>query len=79
MIGPAHADVLCAQFLPTSSPDFSPIEHVFSKFKERLRRLAAHADDALRAAITDALATSTASDATHCFRHCSYPLEHQPL
>ena len=66
-------------FLPTYSPDLNPIEHIFSKVKGRLRRLSARTDEALQAAITDALATITSADATHCFIHCGYVVEHQPL
>lgn len=64
-------------FLPPYSPDFNPIEFIFSKLKERLRRLAARTQDALEAAIADALATITAQDVRHCFRHCGYPLSDQ--
>ena len=66
-------------FLPPYSPDFNPIELVFSKLKTRLRRLAARTQDALEAAIDEALTTISAQDAVNCFRHCGYHLTDQPL
>lgn len=67
------------RFLPTYSPDFNPIEPVFSKLKERIRRLSARTDETLQAAIADALTTITPSDAWRCFRHCGYDVENQSL
>jgi transposase len=74
LIAQAGCDLL---FLPAYSPDYNPIESVFAKLKERLRRLAAPTQDALEAAITDALATVSARDARHCFRHCGYATSNQ--
>ena len=74
LIEAAGCDLL---FLPAYSPDFNPIEAVFAKLKERLRRLGARTQDALEAAITDAVATVSAQDARHCFRHCGYPVGNQ--
>src|ERR1700710_2529723 len=51
-IGRAGASVLP---LPPYSPDFNPIEEMFSKFKECLRRLGARAKDHLYDAIGEAL------------------------
>lgn len=64
-------------FLPPYSPDFNPIELVFSKLKTRLRRLAARTQEALDEAIAEALTTVTAQDAANCFRHCGYPVSDQ--
>ena len=64
-------------FLPPYSPDFNPIELVFSKLKERLRRLAARTQEALEVAIAEALATISVADVVHCFRHCGYPVSDQ--
>jgi transposase len=61
-------------FLPAYSPDFNPIEHAFSKLKQRLRRLAARTQETLEAAIADALATITTTDARHWFAHVGYDL-----
>ena len=61
-------------FLPAYSPDFSPIEHAFSKLKEHLRRAEARTRQALEEAIGAALATITAADAKGWFAHCGYDL-----
>jgi cell wall assembly regulator SMI1 len=50
-------------FLPGYSPDFSPIEETFSKFKTFLRRVGARTREALYEAIGQALLTITAQDA----------------
>jgi transposase len=54
--------------LPPYSPDFSPIEGMFSKFKECLRRLAARAKDHLYDAIGEALREVTVQDILGWFR-----------
>lgn len=54
-------------FLPPYSPDFSPIEHAFSKIKQALRRLKAQTLDALIDAIGLALNQVTPFDAIGCF------------
>jgi transposase len=48
--------------LPPYSPDFNPIEEMFSKFKEALRRLGARAKDHLYGAIGEALRGATLLD-----------------
>lgn len=48
--------------LPTSSPDFSPIEEMFSKVKGELRSVAARTTDAVIDAIGDALRNITSQD-----------------
>jgi transposase len=48
--------------LPPYSPDFTPIEEMFSKFKEWPRRLAARARDHLYDAIGQALSEVTPED-----------------
>jgi transposase len=50
-------------FLPSYSPDFSPIEEMFSKVKIVLRRIGARTREALQEALGDALHTVTAQDA----------------
>jgi len=60
-------------FLPTYSPDLSPIEEAFSKLKTYLRRVGARTHEALVDAIADALLTVTAADARGWFTHCGYP------
>jgi transposase len=55
--------------LPPYSPDMNPIEEMFSKFKEALRRVAARTKDHLVEAIGEALTTVTAQDILGWFRH----------
>jgi len=59
-------------FLPSYSPDLSPIEEAFSKLKAFLRRAGARTREALQEAVIQALATITAQDAQGWFRHCGY-------
>lgn len=59
-------------FLPTYSPDLSPIELAFAKVKEALRRAKARTRAALEDAIASALDTITAIDARAFFKHCGY-------
>jgi transposase len=66
-------------FLPSYSPDLSPIEEAFSKLKARLRRAEARTREALEAAIGTALDAITAQDALGWFRHCGYRLQAQDL
>jgi transposase len=59
-------------FLPAYSPDFSPIEEMFSKVKAFLRRRKARTREALEEAITQALLTVTSQDAHGWFEHGGY-------
>lgn len=61
--------------LPPYSPDYSPIENIYSKVKEFLRQAEARSDRALIKAIGRALETVTATDCVNCFRHCGYRTE----
>ena len=61
-------------FLPSYSPDLSPIEEAFSKLKTALRRIGARTREALEEAIGQALLTITAQDAQGWFQHCAYLL-----
>jgi transposase len=61
-------------FLPSYSPDLTPIEEAFSKVKTLLRTAAARVHEALVAAIWAALAAITPADARGYFRHCGYRL-----
>ena len=63
-------------YLPPYSPDFSPIEHCWSKVKTYLRKAKARSQESLEAALEQALATVTASDARGWFRQCGYALHH---
>lgn len=64
-------------FLPRYSPDFSPIEGAFSKFKAFLRRRGARTQRTLERSIAAGLATFTARDARGWFRHCGFPAKVQ--
>jgi len=59
-------------FLPSYSPDLSPIEEAFSKLKADLRRAGARTREALQEAVIEGLATITAQDARGWFRHSGY-------
>lgn len=60
-------------WLPTYSPDLTPIEEAFSKLKAFLRRAGARTHEALQEAIGAGLETITAQDAAGWFGHCGYP------
>ncbi len=59
-------------FLPAYSPDFSPIEHIFSKLKAFLRRVKAQTLPALIDAIAQALDTISPTDALGYFTDCGF-------
>lgn len=62
------------RFLPAYSPDFNPIEKMWSKVKEFLRSVKARTEEALWAAIAAALAAVTAEDAAGWFASCGYSI-----
>lgn len=64
-------------FLPSYSPDFSPIEEAFSKLKALLRKEKARTKEALVEAIGRALDAITPEDAQGWFGHCGYALRGQ--
>jgi len=59
-------------FLPPYSPDFNPIEKMWSKIKAHLRKIKARTKEGLWQAIGAALKTVTASDALGWFESCGY-------
>ena len=63
---------VAVRFLPTYSPDYNPIELMWSKVKALLRKAEARTNEALLLAIGDALSRVTRKDATHWFAHCGY-------
>jgi transposase len=70
LIEGAGASVL---FLPSYSPDFSPIEEgAFSKVKTIVRKAQARTHEALIEAIGDALDAVSHQDAQGWFEHCGY-------
>jgi transposase len=71
LIQNAGAEVL---FLPPYSPDFNPIEKMWSKLKEWLRSAKARTEDALGNAIAEGLGRVTASDARSWFGSCGYSI-----
>lgn len=60
------------RFLPAYSPDYNPIELMWSKVKSILRKIEARTNEALLLAIGEALSKVTAKDATHWLAHCGY-------
>lgn len=60
-------------FLPAYSPDLNPIEGMFSKVKQALRRAGRRTQAELVEAIGAALDMVTAQDAAGWFTHCGYP------
>ena len=59
-------------FLPPYSPDYNPIEKMWSKIKAYLRKAKARTKQALEAAIAAALHSITPQDALGWFRLCGY-------
>lgn len=59
-------------WLPPYSPDFSPIELMWSKVKAYLKKAKARTQEELEKAIASALETVTKSDCLNWFGHCGY-------
>ena len=59
-------------FLPPYSPDYNPIENMWSKAKTLLRTAAARTFAAVVDAAGDALRSITPEDCDGYFRHCGY-------
>lgn len=59
-------------YLPPYSPDFNPIEKMWAKLKARFRKLKLRSGDLLCAAVPDAFALVTSSDALGWFRVSGY-------
>ena len=60
------------RYLPPYSPDFNPIENMWSKVKEALRSAAARTMDKLGQAINAALNRVTPNDCRGFFSNCGY-------
>ena len=58
------------KFLPPYSPDFNPIEKMWSKVKTLLRGFAARTQEELSEAIAQAFSAIKAEDATGWFSSC---------
>ena len=63
-----------ALFLPPYSPDFNPIENMWSKVKEHLRGAKARTQETLDQAISSAFKTITTNDAKNWFKSCGYTI-----
>jgi transposase len=82
----AHKDKSCVvlieacgatlRFLPPYSPDFNPIENMWSKTKQILRSLKARTREELDSAISLALSRVTAADARGYFFSSGYTTSH---
>ena len=59
-------------YLPSYSPDFSPIELAFAKVKEELRRAGARTREVLEEAVAQALEHVSSEDARAFFTHCGF-------
>ena len=59
-------------FLPPYSPDYNPIENMWSKIKSLLRAAAARTFEAVVDATGIALRSITPADCDGYFRHCGY-------
>jgi transposase len=62
-------------YLPPYSPDLNPIEQVFSKIKNELRRRRLRTCDELWDAFGESLDWVTPTQALNYFRHAGYPAE----
>ena len=69
LIESAGAELL---YLPPYSPDFNPIEMIWSKVKRLLRSMAARSIATLHKAFGTAMSAVTPRDILGCFRHCGY-------
>jgi len=72
MIHTAGAQV---KFLPPYSPDFNPIELMWSKMKAFLRKLKIRSRDLLDEAVASSLASVSLSDINNWFLHDGYRLQ----
>lgn len=59
-------------YLPTFSPDFNPIEHLFAKLKAFIHKLRPVTVTDLMRAFQDAILSATQTDAQNAFTHCGY-------
>ncbi len=59
-------------YLPPYSPDFNPIEHVFSKLKTLLRKASARTVDTLWHAIGSLIDSFPPSECTALIQHAGY-------
>jgi transposase len=60
------------EYLPAYSPDFNPVENMWSKLKSQLRKVKERSKDVLFEAVGAALEMITPQDAEGWFKHCGY-------
>lgn len=61
-------------YLPPYSPDLNPIENVFAKIKQCMRRLACRPRQRLWEIMQSVLESVSPGDAINCIRHCGSTL-----
>ena len=61
-------------YLPVYSPDFNPIEMIFSKIKAFIKKLKPDSILQLKQAFATAIEAVTKQDVRNCFQHCGYLL-----
>lgn len=66
------------RYLPPYSPDFNPIEQVFSRLKADLRTAASRTYETLLPAIGASLDTLTLDQLANGYRHCGYAIPQPP-
>jgi len=59
-------------YLSPYSPDFNPIENLWSKLKQHIRTIEPRTLEALHEAITHGLSLISSKDVRHWFTHCCY-------
>lgn len=69
LIASVGASVL---YLSPYSPEFNPIENLWSKLKTYLRAIKPRTEEALQTAIAEGLDLITLQDIEHWFTHCCY-------
>jgi transposase len=74
VIDPIIAAGASVVYLPPYSPDFNPIEMMWSKVKAHLRKVKARTSKLLETAIVDALDHVTISDLSAWFTHDGYSI-----
>ena len=62
------------KYLPPYSPDFSPIENMWSKLKSVLKKYAPRTPKAFNRAIRKAFESISADDLKGWFKHCGYDM-----
>jgi transposase len=61
-------------FLPPYSPEFNPIEKMWAKLKEFVRRRATDTRDLFDDAVADGMAAISSTDLRGWFKHCGYKI-----